>query len=135
MLVDINTEQDYQREQREQTPPVSPELSAELTIQVRDAQIDERGVRLLECIEQGQSLKERSARGALSYSNAWLTLNRMEEALGCKARRASSAAQPAAAAAYHRRPLWIERYRRHRTPAERRPAPAATRGIRQTRLT
>ena len=84
MLVDINTEQDYEREQREQTPPVSPTLAAALTIQVREAYIDERGIRLLECIELEQSLQKGAVRAELSYSNAWLTLNRMEEALGCR---------------------------------------------------
>jgi len=84
MLIDINTELDYRREQREQTPPVAPTLTAALAIQVRDACIDERSIRLLECIEQEQSLQRGAARAELSYSNAWLTLNRMEEALGCR---------------------------------------------------
>ncbi|MPN41680.1 hypothetical protein SDC9_189235 [bioreactor metagenome] len=84
MLIDINTEQDYRREQREQTPSVSPELSAALTIQVREVGLDERAVRLLECIELEQSLQRGAARAEISYSNAWLLLNRLEEALGCR---------------------------------------------------
>ena len=113
MLVDINTEQDYQREQREQTPPVSPHLSAALTIQVREAQIDERGVRLLECIEQEQSLQKGAARAGLSYSNAWLTLNRMEEALGCRLveRKLGGATGGGSSLTADGR-NWIERYRR-----------------------
>lgn len=83
MLIDINTELDYQREQREQTR-VSPVLTATLTISLGEAGIDERGIRLLECIEREQSLQRGAARAEVSYSNAWLTLNRMEEALGCR---------------------------------------------------
>ena len=83
MLIDINTELDYQREQREQTQ-VSPVLTAALTISLGETGIDELGVRLLECIEQEQSLQRGAAQAGLSYSNAWLTLNRMEEALGCR---------------------------------------------------
>ena len=83
MLIDINTELDYQREQREQTQ-VSPVLTAALTISLGETGIDERGVRLLECIEQEQSLQRGAVQAGLSYSNAWLTLNRMEEALGCR---------------------------------------------------
>ena len=83
MLIDINTELDYQREQREQTQ-VSPVLTAALTISLGETGIDERGIRLLECIEQEQSLQRGAAQAGLSYSNAWLTLNRMEEALGCR---------------------------------------------------
>lgn len=83
MLVDINTELDYQREQREQTR-VNPVLTASLTISLGETGIDERGVRLLECIELEQSLQRGAAKAELSYSNAWLTLNRMEEALGCR---------------------------------------------------
>ena len=83
MLIDINTELDYQREQREQTQ-VSPVLTAALTISLGETGVDERGIRLLECIEQEQSLQRGAAKAGLSYSNAWLTLNRMEEALGCR---------------------------------------------------
>ena len=83
MLIDINTELDYQREQREQTR-VNPVLTASLTISLGETGIDERGIRLLECIELEQSLQRGAARAELSYSNAWLTLNRMEEALGCR---------------------------------------------------
>lgn len=83
MLIDINTEQDYEREQREQTR-VRPALTASLTVSLGETGIDERGIRLLECIEQEQSLQRGAARAELSYSNAWLTLNRMEEALGCR---------------------------------------------------
>ena len=83
MLIDINTELDYQREQREQTR-VSPVLTATLTISLGEAGIDERSIRLLECIEREQSLQRGAARAEVSYSNAWLTLNRMEEALGCR---------------------------------------------------
>lgn len=83
MLVDINTELDYQREQREQTR-VSPVLTAALTVSLDETGIDERGIRLLECIELEQSLQRGAAKAGLSYSNAWLTLNRMEEALGCR---------------------------------------------------
>ncbi len=83
MLIDINTEQDYEREQREQTR-VNPVLNAALTVSLGETGIDERGIRLLECIEQEQSLQRGAARAELSYSNAWLTLNRMEEALGCR---------------------------------------------------
>jgi molybdate transport repressor ModE-like protein len=84
MLIDINTELDYQREQREQTPQVNPVLTAALTISLGETGIDERGIRLLKCIELEQSLQRGAARAELSYSNAWLTLNRMEEALGCR---------------------------------------------------
>ncbi len=113
MLVDINTEQDYRREQREQTPPVSPELMASLTIQVREAGIDERGIRLLECIELEQSLQRGAARAELSYSNAWLTLNRMEEALGCRLveRKLGGATGGGSSLTTDGR-AWIERYRR-----------------------
>ena len=83
MLIDINTESDYQREQREQTQ-VNPVLTAALTISLGEAGIDERGIRLLECIEREQSLQRGAAQAGVSYSNAWLTLNRMEDALGCR---------------------------------------------------
>ncbi|NLI53580.1 MAG: NTP transferase domain-containing protein [Clostridiales bacterium] len=113
MLIDINTEQDYRREQREQTPPVSPVLSAALTIQVREACIDERSIRLLECIELEQSLQRGAARAELSYSNAWLTLNRMEEALGCRlVERKLGGATGGGSSLTEDGRAWVERYRR-----------------------
>jgi CTP:molybdopterin cytidylyltransferase MocA len=59
MLVDINTELDYQREQREQTR-VSPVLTAALTVSLGETGIDERGIRLLEA---SNSSSRSSARG------------------------------------------------------------------------
>ncbi len=113
MLVDINTEQDYEREQREQTPPVSPSLSAALTIQVRETCIDERSIRLLECIELEQSLQRGAARAELSYSNAWLTLNRMEEALGCRlVERKLGGATGGGSSLTDEGRAWTDRYRR-----------------------
>jgi molybdate transport repressor ModE-like protein len=113
MLIDINTEQDYEREQREQTPPVSPVLSAALAISVRETVIDERGIRLLECIEQEQSLQRGAMRAELSYSNAWLTLNRMEEALGCRLveRKLGGATGGGSSLTLDGR-NWVARYRR-----------------------
>ena len=84
MLVDINTETDYMREQREQTPPLNPELSAALTIHIGGLQLDEKYIRLLESIALEQSLQRGAARAELAYSNAWQMLNRMEQALGCR---------------------------------------------------
>ena len=84
VLVDINTETDYQREQREQTPPLNPELSAALTIHIGGLQLDEKYIRLLESIALEQSLQRGAARAELAYSNAWQMLNRMEQALGCR---------------------------------------------------
>ena len=84
MLIDINTETDYQREQREQTPPLHPELLAALTIRIGELCVDERYIRLLECIELEHSLQKGAARAELAYSNAWQMLNRMEESLGCR---------------------------------------------------
>lgn len=84
MLIDINTETDYQREQREQTPPLQPELSAALTIRIGEVGLDERYIRLLECIALEHSLQKGAQRAELAYSNAWQMLNRMEESLGCR---------------------------------------------------
>lgn len=113
MLVDINTEQDYEREQREQTPPVSPVLSAALVLTIRDTAVDERGIRLLECIEQEQSLQRGAVRAQLSYSNAWLTLNRMEEALGSRlVERKLGGATGGGSSLTREGRAWVERYRR-----------------------
>ena len=113
MLIDINTEQDYQREQREQTPALSPTLTAALTIQVRDFGLDERGIRLLECIELEQSLQRGAVRAEISYSNAWLLLNRMEEALGCRlVERKLGGATGGGSSLTEDGLAWIERYRR-----------------------
>ena len=112
MLVDINTEQDYQREQREQTR-VNPELTAALTISLGESGIDERGIRLLECIEREQSLQRGAARAELSYSNAWLTLNRMEEALGCRlVERKLGGATGGGSSLTQEGISWVARYRR-----------------------
>jgi molybdate transport repressor ModE-like protein len=112
MLIDINTELDYQREQREQTR-VSPVLTATLTISLGEAGIDERGVRLLECIEQEQSLQRGAARAEVSYSNAWLTLNRMEEALGCRlVERKLGGASGGGSSLTQDGLDWVARYRR-----------------------
>ena len=113
MLIDINTEQDYQREQREQTPALSPTLTAALTIQVRDVGLDERGIRLLECIELEQSLQRGAARAEISYSNAWLLLNRMEEALGCRlVERKLGGATGGGSNLTEDGLAWVKRYRR-----------------------
>ena len=113
MLIDINTEQDYQREQREQTPALSPTLTAALTIQVRDVGLDERGIRLLECIEVEQSLQRGAVRAEISYSNAWLLLNRMEEALGCRlVERKLGGATGGGSSLTEDGLAWIERYHR-----------------------
>ncbi len=113
MLVDINTETDYLREQREQTPPVVPALTAALTIRIGEFCLDERGIRLLECIEAERSLQKGAARAALSYSNAWLMLNRMEEALGCRLveRRFGGATGGGSSLTDDGR-MWVERFRR-----------------------
>ena len=112
MLIDINTEQDYQREQREQTR-VNPALTAALTISLGETGIDERGIRLLECIEQEQSLQRGAARAELSYSNAWLTLNRMEEALGCRlVERKLGGATGGGSSLTQEGLSWVARYRR-----------------------
>ena len=113
MLIDINTEQDYQREQREQTPALSPTLTAALTIQVRDVGLDERGIRLLECIELEQSLQRGAIRAEISYSNAWLLLNRMEEALGCRlVERKLGGATGGGSSLTEDGLAWVKRYRR-----------------------
>ena len=113
MLIDINTEQDYQREQREQTPALSPTLTAALTIQVRDVGLDERGIRLLECIELEQSLQRGAVRAEISYSNAWLLLNRMEEALGCRlVERKLGGATGGGSSLTEDGLAWVNRYRR-----------------------
>lgn len=113
MLIDINTEQDYQREQREQTPAPSPTLTAALTIQVRDVGLDERGIRLLECIELEQSLQRGAIRAEISYSNAWLLLNRMEEALGCRlVERKLGGATGGGSSLTEDGLAWVKRYRR-----------------------
>ena len=113
MLIDINTEQDYQREQREQTPALSPTLTAALTIQVRDVGLDERGIRLLECIELEQSLQRGATRAEISYSNAWLLLNRMEEALGCRlVERKLGGATGGGSSLTEDGLAWVKRYRR-----------------------
>jgi len=112
MLIDINTESDYQREQREQTR-VNPVLTAALTISLGESGIDERGIRLLECIEQEQSLQRGAARAELSYSNAWLTLNRMEEALGCRlVERKLGGATGGGSSLTQEGLNWVARYRR-----------------------
>ena len=112
MLIDINTEQDYQREQREQTH-VTPALTAALTISLGETGIDERGIRLLECIEQEQSLQRGAARAELSYSNAWLTLNRMEESLGCRlVERKLGGATGGGSSLTQEGLSWVARYRR-----------------------
>ena len=112
MLIDINTELDYQREQREQTR-VSPVLTAALTISLGETGIDERGIRLLECIEQEQSLQRGAARAEVSYSNAWLTLNRMEEALGCRlVERKLGGATGGGSSLTQDGLQWVARYRR-----------------------
>ena len=113
MLIDINTEQDYQREQREQTPATSPTLTAALTIQVRDVGLDERAIRLLECIELEQSLQRGAVRAEISYSNAWLLLNRMEEALGCRlVERKLGGATGGGSSLTEDGQAWVNRYRR-----------------------
>ena len=113
MLIDINTEQDYQREQREQTPATSPTLAAALTIQVRDVGLDERAIRLLECIELEQSLQRGAVRAEISYSNAWLLLNRMEEALGCRlVERKLGGATGGGSSLTQDGLFWVARYRR-----------------------
>ena len=113
MLIDINTEQDYQREQREQTPATSPTLAATLTIQVRDVGLDERAIRLLECIELEQSLQRGAVRAEISYSNAWLLLNRMEEALGCRlVERKLGGATGGGSSLTEDGQAWVNRYRR-----------------------
>ena len=113
MLIDINTEQDYQREQREQTPATSPTLTAALTIQVRDVGLDERAIRLLECIELEQSLQRGAVRAEISYSNAWLLLNRMEEALGCRlVERKLGGATGGGSSLTEDGQAWVSRYRR-----------------------
>ena len=112
MLIDINTELDYQREQREQTR-VNPVLTAALTVSLGENGIDERGIRLLECIEQEQSLQRGAARAELSYSNAWLTLNRMEEALGCRlVERKLGGATGGGSSLTQEGLNWVARYRR-----------------------
>ena len=112
MLIDINTELDYQREQREQTR-VSPVLTAALTISLGESGIDERGIRLLECIEQEQSLQKGAARAEVSYSNAWLTLNRMEEALGSRlVERKLGGATGGGSSLTQDGLQWVARYRR-----------------------
>jgi len=112
MLIDINTELDYQREQREQTQ-ASPVLTATLTISLGETGIDERGIRLLECIELEQSLQRGAARAELSYSNAWLTLNRMEEALGCRlVERKLGGATGGGSSLTPEGLVWVARYRR-----------------------
>ena len=113
MLIDINTEQDYQREQREQTPATSPTLAAALTIQVRDVGLDERAIRLLECIELEQSLQRGAVRAEISYSNAWLLLNRMEEVLGCRlVERKLGGATGGGSSLTEDGQVWVNRYRR-----------------------
>ena len=113
MLIDINTEQDYQREQREQTPALSPTLTAALTIQVGDVGLDERGIRLLECIELEQSLQRGATHAEISYSNAWLLLNRMEEALGCRlVERKLGGATGGGSSLTEDGLAWVKRYRR-----------------------
>ena len=113
MLIDINTEQDYEREQREQTPQISPVLSAALSVSIGNTAIDERGIRLLECIEREQSLQRGAISAELSYSNAWLTLNRMEEALGCRLveRKLGGATGGGSSLTMDGR-NWVSRYRR-----------------------
>ncbi len=113
MLTDINTELDYRREQREQTPRISPVLTASLTISLGETGVDERGIRLLECIEQEQSLQRGAAQAGLSYSNAWLTLNRMEEALACRLVERKLGGATGGGSSLTQDGLdWVSRYRR-----------------------
>lgn len=113
MLIDINTETDYQREQREQTPPLHPELSAALTIRIGELCLDERYIRLLECIELESSLQKGAARAELAYSNAWQMLNRMEEALGSRlVERTLGGASGGGSSLTEPGREWVARYRR-----------------------
>lgn len=112
-LIDINTETDYLREQREQTPPLHPELSAALTIRVGELHLDERYIRLLESIDLECSLQKGAARAELAYSNAWQMLNRMEEALGCRlVERTLGGATGGGSSLTESGHEWVARYRR-----------------------
>ena len=113
MLIDINTETDYQREQREQTPPLHPELLAALTIRIGGVCVDERYIRLLESIELERSLQKGAVRAELAYSNAWQMLNRMEEALGCQlVERTLGGASGGGSSLTGQGREWVSRYRR-----------------------
>ena len=113
VLVDISTETDYQREQREQTPPLHPELSAALTIRIGEVGIDEKYIRLLECIELEHSLQKGAQRAELAYSNAWQMLNRMEEALGSRlVERTLGGATGGGSSLTQVGREWVSRYRR-----------------------
>lgn len=112
-LVDINSETDYLREQREQTPPLDPELLAALTIRIGELNLDERYVRLLESIDLECSLQKGAARADLAYSNAWQMLNRMEEALGCRlVERTLGGATGGGSRLTESGHEWVARYRR-----------------------
>lgn len=112
MLIDINTETDYQREQREQTPPLRPELSAALTIRIGEVGLDEKYIRLLECIELEHSLQKGAQRAELAYSNAWQMLNRMEESLGSRlVERTLGGATGGGSSLTESGREWVSRYR------------------------
>lgn len=113
MLVDINTETDYRREQREQAKPLTFQLSAALTVNVGDLCLDERYIRLLECIEQEHSLQKGAVAAGLAYSNAWQMLNRMEDALCCRlVERTLGGATGGGSCLTADGHAWIERFRR-----------------------
>lgn len=113
MLIDINTETDYQREQREQTPPLRPELTAALTVHIGELCLDEKYIRLLECIELEHSLQKGAIRAELAYSNAWQMLNRMEEALGRRlVERTLGGATGGGSSLTEDGREWIQRFRR-----------------------
>ena len=113
MLIDINTETDYQREQREQTPPLHPELSAALTIRIGEIGLDEKYIRRVECIELEHSLQKGAQRAELAYSNAWQMLNRMEEALGSRlVERTLGGATGGGSSLTESGREWVSRYRR-----------------------
>ncbi|MCE5187572.1 MAG: NTP transferase domain-containing protein [Eubacteriales bacterium] len=113
MLIDINTETDYQREQREQTPPRHPELTAALTIRIGDLCLEERYIRLLEAIELERSLQKGAVRAELAYSNAWQMLNRMEEALGSRlVERTLGGASGGGSCLTEAGREWVDRFRR-----------------------
>ncbi len=82
MLTDINTEAEYQRQQRKEKPRVHPEVTAAVALRIGELMFDERCVRLLECIESEQSLQKGAEKAGISYSNAWKLLNLMEQELG-----------------------------------------------------
>jgi molybdate transport system regulatory protein len=80
---------------------------------VRDVGLDERGIRLLECIELEHLLQRGAVRAEISYSNAWLLLNRMEEALGCRlVERKLGGATGGGSSLTEDGLAWVNRYRR-----------------------